>query len=142
MTEDNGPKSNSLGYVEIGGGNEDHSDLNGMGESDCLIRSTREDRLCMKDVLDENGYIAMSIPGVVAQTADPEAEKQVKGVITLPTAVGPNVYAANEADLDIAMKKRYEEKARTPYLTIDQKKITGVIPNRNGLNCCYKPLTN
>ena len=81
--EDNGPKRNSLGCVEIGGGNEDHSDLNGMGESDCLIRSTREDRLCMKDVLDENGYIAMSIPGVVAQTADPEAEKQVKGVISL-----------------------------------------------------------
>ena len=87
-----GPRRNALGYVEVGHGNVDHSTLNGQGEADCLIRSTREDHLCMKEALSANGYIAMEIPGVVGQTVDAEAEKQIKRVITLPTAVEPNVY--------------------------------------------------
>lgn len=99
-----GPPRNTLGYVEVGHGNDDHSTLNGQGEADCLIRSTREDRLCMKQALSKDGYVAMEIPGVVGQTVDVEAEKQIKGVITLPTAVEPNVYAANEADLDFSIK--------------------------------------
>ena len=57
------------------------------------------------------------IPGVVAQTNDVEAEKQVRGVITLLTAKAPNVYVgSNRSDLQCAINERLTKKARQPKL--------------------------
>lgn len=72
-----------------------------MHELDCELRATREDRICVRE---SASGTELEIPGVVAQTADTEAEKQIRDVITLPISVPPNVCAAREADLNKAMR--------------------------------------
>lgn len=85
--------------------------------------ATREDRLCMRK-------------SEKSQTADVEAEKQMKGVITLPVSLEPNLYAAREADVDNAIRERYEKKARWPYISTrrieDLAKMTQTLIGKKG----------
>jgi 8-oxo-dGTP pyrophosphatase MutT (NUDIX family) len=95
---------NELGYVKLGHGNEDHHPLGGVNASDSELRVTRVDRL----VENSAGY------GIIGQTTNSLAEKQVVAALSLPTSAPPNVYARRIEEAINAIKKRITEKQK-PY---------------------------
>ena len=77
-----GPKRNALGFVEPGGGNDDHHPLGSATADDAEIRAMRDDRCLYKDCG----------AGIVGQSTVPENPKKIVGVIALPTSVPQNKY--------------------------------------------------
>lgn len=97
-----GPPRNKLGYVELGHGNDDMHPLGGRNAEDTEIRVDRRDRVVIKDA----GI------GIVGQSTDPLMHKQIVGVVGLPISFGPNVYAKEAANIDVAIDQRITRKQR------------------------------
>jgi len=112
---DVGPPRNKLGYVELGFGNEDVHPLGGRNAEDSEIRADRQDRVVIKDA----GI------GIVGQSTDPLMGKQIVGCVGLPVSFGPNVYAKEAANIDVAIDQRITKKQRPFTATNADKELLG-----------------
>lgn len=109
------PRRNELGYVVPGDGSLDRHPCGGATADDTAIRAERDDRV----VASEAGL------GVVGQSTEPDNEKRFVGVVSLPIAVPPNVYAKEEANVRSAILNRIELQELPFTATDDDKSLVG-----------------
>lgn len=112
---DDKPPRNKLGFVTLGAGNDDHHPLGGVDADDSSIRANRQDR-----VIENQAGV-----GVVGQSSDPTNPKQIVGVVALPIADPPNVYAKEAESIESAIDNRITKKQRPFAASKDDKALIG-----------------